>query len=77
MTYNFCQKCCTRFEACETCHAAELAAKDKEIEALKAQIAAIKCCETCKHYYDFKNRKGSACYSCGDDVSYHNWEIRK
>jgi len=35
MTYNFCQKCCTRFEACETCHAVELAAKDKEIARLK------------------------------------------
>ena len=151
MTYNFCQKCFTRFEACETCHAAELAAKDKEIALRDAVIAAqireierlnseikslqgslrdsladkdvdlimtklhryeshiyssllgesrvlfeaidtgdwvkasehlkmvekMKCCETCKHYNDFKNRKGSACYSCGDDVSYHNWEIRK
>jgi hypothetical protein len=42
MTYNFCQKCFTRFEACETCHAAELAAKDKEISALKDTITSLR-----------------------------------
>jgi hypothetical protein len=29
---NLCDKCCTRFDACSDCHAAELAAKDKYIE---------------------------------------------
>jgi len=41
MTYNFCQKCFTRFEACETCHAAELAAKDAEILRLRAALREI------------------------------------
>jgi hypothetical protein len=41
MTYNFCQKCCTRFEACETCRDAELAAKDKEIARLRAALEVI------------------------------------
>ncbi len=35
MTYNFCQKCCTRFEACAECHKEELAEKDKELEGLR------------------------------------------
>ena len=34
MTYNFCQKCFTRFDACETCHAAELAEQDRTTEAI-------------------------------------------
>ena len=40
MTYNFCQKCFTRFDACETCKDAELAAKDKEVALRDAVIAA-------------------------------------
>ena len=36
------QYICTRFEACETCHAAELAAKDKEISALKDTITSLR-----------------------------------
>ena len=44
MTYNFCQKCCTRFESCETCHAAELAAKDKEIMRLIKIITHLTGC---------------------------------
>ena len=42
MTYNFCQKCCTRFDACETCKDAELAAKDNEIEELKDTITSLR-----------------------------------
>ena len=42
MTYNFCQKCCTRFEGCADCHVAELAAKDKEISALKDTITSLR-----------------------------------
>jgi hypothetical protein len=42
MTYNFCQKCCIRFEGCADCHEAELAAKDKEIEGLKDTITSLR-----------------------------------
>ena len=41
MTYNFCKKCCTRFEGCVDCHDAELAAKDKEIARLRAALKVI------------------------------------
>jgi len=37
---NFCNYCYTRTDACSDCHAAELAAKDKEIEKLRIQLAA-------------------------------------
>jgi len=75
MTYNFCQKCCTRFDACETCKDAELAAKDKEIEALKAQIAAMKCCEICKHYDN--NYHDAPCVSCANTTDLQKWELEK
>jgi hypothetical protein len=42
MTYNFCQKCFTRFDGCTECHAAELAAKDKEIARLKDTITSLR-----------------------------------
>ena len=64
MTYNFCQKCFTRFDACESCKDAELAAKDKEIETLKAQIAAMRKCEICKHYDTFAH--DAPCSGCAD-----------
>jgi len=72
MTYNFCQKCCTRFDACETCKDAELAAKDKEIEALKAQIAAMRRCEICKHYDTIYH-----CSGCADKTNLPKWELDK
>jgi len=72
MTYNFCQKCCTRFEACETCKDAELAAKDKEIEALKAQNAAMRRCEICKHYDTIYH-----CSGCADKTNLPKWELNK
>ena len=75
MTYNFCQKCFTRFEACETCHAAKLAAKDKEIEALKEQIAAMKECENCKHYYN--KSIDAPCECCASTTNLPKWELEK
>jgi hypothetical protein len=38
---NFCNYCYTRLDACADCHAAELAAKDKEIDALKSEIKSL------------------------------------
>jgi len=70
---NFCNYCYTRLDACADCHAAELAAKDKEIEALKAQIAAMKECENCKHY-DNKSID-VPCVSCADKTDLPNWEL--
>ena len=75
MTYNFCQKCFTRFDACETCLAAELSAKDKEIEALKAQIAAMRRCEICKHYET--NYNDAPCSGCADKTDLPKWDLRK
>jgi hypothetical protein len=37
-----CTKCFTRMDACADCHEAELSAKDKEIEGLRAEIERIK-----------------------------------
>lgn len=37
---NFCNYCYTRLDACSDCHAAELEAKDREIEKLRIQLAA-------------------------------------
>jgi hypothetical protein len=75
MTYNFCQKCCTRFEACETCKDAELAAKDKEIAELKAQIAAMRTCEICKHWDT--DCHDAPCASCASTTDLPNWGLAK
>ena len=53
----------------------ELAAKDKEIETLKAQIAAMKCCEICKHYDNFAH--DAPCVCCADKTDLPKWELDK
>ncbi len=75
MTYNFCQKCCTRFEACADCHAAELAAKDKEIARLIALIESAKCCETC--LYDTGWHGHNPCEECFSKKTLPRWELAK
>jgi hypothetical protein len=54
---------------------AELAAKDKEIEGLKAQIAAMRTCEICKHYLTFSY--DAPCVSCADKTDLPKWELAK
>jgi len=75
MTYNFCQKCCTRFEGCADCHAAELAAKDKEIARLKALIESAKCCKTCKHYDNYNI--DAPCECCASTTGLPKWKLAK
>ena len=53
----------------------ELAAKDKEIETLKAQIAAMKCCEICKHYDN--NHYDAPCVVCANTTDMPKWEVNK
>ena len=54
---------------------AELAAKDKEIETLKAQIAAMRRCEICKHYDN--NYHDAPCVCCADKTDLPKWELDK
>ena len=72
---NFCNYCYTRLDSCADCHAAELAAKDKEIEDLKAQIAAMRQCEICKHYDG--NYHDAPCVSCACTTDLPKWELAK
>jgi len=39
---NHCTECFARLDGCQECMDAELAAKDKEIESLKAKIESLK-----------------------------------
>jgi hypothetical protein len=75
MSYNHCTECFSRLDACESCMDAELAAKDKEIEGLKAQIAAMRTCEICKHYLTFSY--DAPCVSCADKTDLPKWELAK
>ena len=72
MTYNFCQKCFTRFEGCVDCHAAELAAKDKYIEAqdviisgqrkeIEDSVQKLKCCGNCRWNLDADEEHCEGC----------------
>jgi hypothetical protein len=54
---------------------AELIANDEEIESLKAQIAAMRRCEICKHYAnDYLDAK---CVGCADKTSLPKWELAR
>jgi len=70
-----CTKCFTRCEGCTDCHAAEIEAKDKEIEALKAQIAAMRRCEICKHWDT--DCDSAPCVGCADKTDLPRWELAK
>ena len=40
------------------------------IERKEKQIEKMKCCDNCKHQYDFEN-------TCGDCVYYSKWELKE
>jgi hypothetical protein len=71
---NFCNYCYTRLDSCADCHAAELAAKDKEIERLKAQIAAMRRCKICVHW-DNDFSISDHCINCANTTTLPNWEL--
>jgi len=72
---NHCSECFARLDGCQECMDAELAAKDKEIEALKAQIAAMRRCEICKHWD--ADCDGAPCVDCADKTDPPKWELAK
>ncbi len=54
----------------------KLAAKDKEVEGLKAQIEKMKCCSNCMHDINKESPK-SPCRTCRNRMERPHWEETK